>query len=195
MSGMVSAPTRRAGLRDVRSRRRSNSYAVALVLLAAALALVGFQQSFIAVEARATAWFVQLFTVGHAHSAGPVFFIGIGSGDVHGFEITPLCSTSVLLTPILVLGGILQLFPRYRSVDTLRALAIGAPIAIAANLARYALVTFAYQAWGPTGFDVMHHYIGSILVILCTAGAIVLMLVIATRGSLRRRKPGRHGVG
>ncbi len=199
LSDAVPAPrpqagrTRRADARRATSRR-SNSLLLALVLLAAGTAMLVLQEPLARVEAHLTAAALQLFTIGRTSAAGPIMFIGIGSGEVHGLMITPMCSTVLLVAPMLLLAGALELFPRYRVLFVLKGLAMALPIAIAANLARYALIAFALQVWGRTGFDIMHHWVGSLLVILVTAGAVVLLLVVATRGRVRIRPGGgRHG--
>ena len=58
------------------------------------------------------------------------------------------------------------------------------------------LVEYALKVWGMPGFDIMHHSVGSVFVLLCTASDIVLLLVISARGRLTRRSraTGRHGL-
>jgi exosortase/archaeosortase family protein len=121
-------------------------------------------------------------------------WFGLGSGEVHGLMITPLCSTIVLLTPIVMLAGGLMLFPRFELRNVVRGLLIAVPLAIVGNMIRYVLVAFALQVWGQQGFDIMHHWVGSVFVLLCTALAIVLLLIISARGRLTRRSSatGRH---
>ena len=179
------------------ARRQSRSLPIAAGLLFIAFGgfLIVMQESLIPIEAFLTSKVLALFTYGKTIAADAIMWIGLGSGEVHGLMITPLCSTIVLLAPIVLITGGLMLFPRFELRHVLRGVVIAVPLAIVGNLIRYVLVAFALQVWGMPGFDIMHHYVGSVFVLLCTASAIVLLLVISTRGRLTRRSSvtGRHG--
>jgi exosortase/archaeosortase family protein len=178
------------GARPVRNTR-SNPWRAALGLLAIALAvfLIVEQTSFRAVEATLTADVVQLVTSGHAHGAGSIVYFGLGTSHVEGIVITTLCSTVVLVTPLLALAGILLLMPSLRLTRVLLGLATALALAVACNLARYAAASYALQHWGRSGFDLVHEYLGSLLVIFGFALAFILLLRIATR---RPRASARH---
>ena len=154
----------------------------ALVLLGTALALALNAEAVITAEARMTSLVMGAFTFGETSSYQHLIYIGIGTDKVLGFLITPLCTSLVLATPVLVLAGVLLLFPRYRLSWVLRGLAIALPLAVGANIVRFVLVGVALQLWGRGGFEIMHHYVGSVLVLLCSAAALVLLLLIATTG-------------
>ena len=162
------------------SRRGALLTALALWGTAAILAINS--NAVIALEAKFTAFIMGLFTYGGSTSHDHLIYIGIGTGEVLGFLITPLCTSLVLASPVLILAGLLLLFPRYRVSWVLRGTLIALPLAIGANIVRFVLVGVALQLWGRTGFDIMHHYVGSVLVLLCSAGALVLLLLIATTG-------------
>ena len=170
---------RRAATRPVSQR---GSLLVAAALLGSALLLAVNSTVVIAVEAKLTAFIMGLFTYGQSTSHDHLIYIGLGTNEVLGFLITPLCTSIVLATPVLVLAGLLLLFPRYRLAWVLRGLLVALPLAIGANLARFVLVGVALKLWGRGGFEVMHHYVGSVLVLLCSAAALVLLLLIATTG-------------
>ncbi len=125
------------------------------------------------------------FTDGRSNAAVDVIYFGIGTQDVHGIQITPMCSTVVLLVPLLALGGVLMLLGsvpfRRAAIALLGALAI----AVACNVIRYVGSSVALQRWGTAGFDVVHEYVGSLFVIFGFAGAVLLQIVVSVRG--RRR--------
>ena len=179
-----------------RRQSRSLPIAVGLVLLAFGGFLIAAQEALIPIEAFLTSKVVALFTYGKTVAADAIMWIGLGSGEVHGLMITPLCSTIVLLAPIVLLAGGLMLFPRFELHNVVRGLLIAVPLAVVGNMIRYVLVAFALQVWGMPGFDIMHHYVGSVFVLLCTALSIVLLLIISARGRVLNRRPsaaGRHG--
>ena len=154
------------------------------------------QQSLIPIEAFLTSKVVALFTYGKTIAADAIMWIGLGSGEVHGLMITPLCSTIVLLAPIVLIAGGLMLFPRFELRNVLRGLLIAVPLAIVGNMIRYVLVAFALQVWGMQGFDIMHHYVGSVFVLLCTASGDRAAARHPARGSSDptvASQPGRHG--
>ncbi|MDH6182289.1 exosortase/archaeosortase family protein [Microbacteriaceae bacterium SG_E_30_P1] len=158
---------------------------VALALWGFALVLALNSSAVITLEAKFTSLIMGMFTFGGATSHDHLIYIGIGTGEVLGFLITPLCTSLVLATPVIVLAGALLLFPRYRVSWVLKGVLIALPLAVGANTARFVLVGVALQLWGRGGFEVMHHYVGSVLVLLCSALALVLLLVVATTGRVR----------
>lgn len=170
---------RRAATKPISQR---GSLFAAAILLGTALLMALNSTAVIAVEAKLTAFIMGLFTYGESASYEHLIYIGLGTDEVLGFLITPLCTSIVLATPVLVLAGLLLLFPRYRLSWVLRGLLVALPLAVGANLARFVLVGVALQLWGRGGFEVMHHYVGSVLVLLCSAAALVLLLLIATTG-------------
>lgn len=180
---------------DARRQSRSLPIGAGLLFIAFGAFLIVMQDALIPIEAFLTSKVLALFTYGKTIAADAIMWIGLGSGEVHGLMITPLCSTIVLLAPIVLIAGGLMLFPRFELRNVVRGLLIAVPLAIVGNLIRYVLVAFALQVWGMPGFDIMHHYVGSVFVLLCTASAIVLLLVISARGRLTRRSraTGRHG--
>jgi len=191
----VSTATTRG--RRVASRRttRRPELLTAAILLGFSLILAMNADTVITLEARFTAFAMGLFTFGGSTSHEHLIYIGIGTGEVLGFLITPLCTSLVLATPVLILAGVLLLFPRYRLSWVGKGLLIALPLAVGANIARFVLVGVALQLWGRGGFEVMHHYVGSVLVLLCSAAALVLLLLIATTGKLAIPKGWLSGRG
>lgn len=161
---------------------------VGLALLAVTVFLVVSYDAFITIEAMLIGIVLDWFTFGRVNSAHHVMYVGIGTADVHGFLITTLCSTLVLVTPLLVLASVLLVFPRFRIRFIAKGALLALALAVGANIARFVLVAVALQVGGRGAFDIAHHYVGSILVILCAALAILLLLRVATVGGLKDRR-------
>jgi len=168
------------------------SVALGILLILLAVFLMIQQTAFRTVEATVTAGLVGLFTHGRVQSAGDVVYFGLGTGNVHGILITTLCSSVILVTPLLALAGILLFLPGFRMLRIASGLLLALAIAVTCNMLRYAGSAFALQTWGTSGFDVVHEYAGSLLVIFGFAGSFILLIRIASR-SRRRHRHARHG--
>ncbi|GAA4174574.1 exosortase S [Gryllotalpicola koreensis] len=169
---------------------RAASVAVALALLALAGALMLAQEQFRDVEARVAAVLMAPIVHGDAAAAGSIVWFGLGSGHVNGFQITTLCSTVILITPLLAMVGVMLLVRPLALGRVLVGLAIGAGLVAACNLLRYSLAAIALQTWGDDGFELVHRYLGSLLVIAGFIAAFILLLRVAT--TTRRPQRGRH---
>jgi len=169
---------------------RAASVLIALGLLALACALLALQEPFRTVEARVGAVLMAPAVDGGAASSGPIIWFGLGTGQVNGFQITTLCSTVILFAPLLAVAGVMLLVRPLALGRVLVGLAIGLCLVAACNLARYCFAAMAMQAWGEDGFELVHRYLGSLLVIAGFIAAFILLLRVATL----RREPrrGRH---
>jgi len=188
-----SGPAGRAGRAG--GATRSLALGLALLLIAGAVALLAFQVRFRAAEAVVAARLMDPFVAGTTAPAGPIVWFGLGTDGVTGFMITPLCSTVILVTPLMALAGVMLLVRPLSTGRTLVGLAIGAAIVAACNLFRYCFAAFALQRWGEPGFEAVHRYAGSLLVIagFITAFILLLRLATATPSAARRlQNRGRH---
>jgi exosortase/archaeosortase family protein len=109
---------------------------------------------------------------------------------VTGFQITTLCSTVILVTPLLAAAGLMLLVRPLALGRVLVGLAIGTGIVTLCNLLRYGFAAIAMQTWGSDGFELVHRYLGSLLVIAGFIAAVILLLRFATMRSTPQR--GRH---
>ncbi|MBO9578411.1 MAG: exosortase S [Microbacteriaceae bacterium] len=171
-----------------------------IVLLLSVPLLALSQGVFRVAEAWVTRFAVDAVTDGSAAAAGNIVYFGIGSGSVTGLDITMLCSTAVLFAPVLALAGVLLLIPGFRASRIAVGLLAALALCVLVNMVRYASAAFAFQTWGMSGFDIIHRYAGSILVILGLMAALVLIVVFAVRSGRwtgpRRRstwQPARWG--
>lgn len=180
-------------------RLRAGSALIALALVAGAIALLVEQGGVRVLEARLMGVVVAPFLHGTTSAAGPTLYFGLGTNDVAGLTITALCSTIVLIVPVMLLGAALLCVPRIRVRRIVLAAGMALLLVVTANFARYALAAYAYQQSGREGFDLVHRYVGSLLVIAAFVASIVLILVIVlrehrpARAALRRR--GASGPG
>lgn len=152
-----------------------------------ALGIFSAQASARVVEANLLALCMGPFVNGTTVSSNGLVFFGIGTNDVHGLLITGLCSCVVLVVPLFLGAGVILLFFRSTIISrVLTALALAGVLVVAANYARYISAAVAYQNFGAKGFDIVHNYIGSFVVIICFGFAIVILV----RSAFRRR--GHH---
>lgn len=160
---------------------------VAVLLMAAAILLLVFQEQIRPWEAVVTRLMVSAVTEGGVAAAGPVFYFGIGTAEVTGLSITTLCSTVVLVVPLLVLAAAIVAATHARIGRVLRALAGGVALVMACNIVRFGSAAWAYQQFGREGFDVIHRYVGSLFVIAGFIAALLLTLVFSLRSRPARR--------
>lgn len=169
---------------------RSLAVLIALALLAGAATLLLAQQRFRDAEAVVAAYVMRAFVSGGAAAHGPIVWFGIGTRQVNGFQITVLCSTVILVTPLLALAGVMLLVRPLSLRRTIAGLAIGTTIVAGCNLLRYCLAALALQLWGEAGFEAVHRYLGSLLVIAGFITAFILLVRLSTMA--RRPQRGRH---
>ena len=157
--------------------------AAVTVLCAIALCLVIFQYQFRHLEAAAAAGLYGIFTPVLAASRAPIVWFGLGTSNAYGLEITPDCSSALLIVPLCILG-ILLLIPRRLAVGRVtRALAITAAILVAGNLLRIGVIAVAVRVGGTgAGYQVGHLVLGSIVSIVCIGVSLVLLTVIVVSG-------------
>ncbi|PNW09592.1 hypothetical protein C1632_04005 [Microbacterium testaceum] len=155
--------------------------ALALPLLLAAVLLVANETRVRTTEAALTRWALDPITPGRAAAAGPVVYFGIGTPELVGLDITTLCSTMVLVVPLLVLAAAAVVITRARIGRVLVGLTAAASLASTCNIVRFVSAAWAYTQYGREGFDLVHRYIGSVFVLLGFGAAIALLLIIALR--------------
>ena len=154
--------------------------------LAAAVLAVLQQQSIRRSEAWAMAWVFDRVLGGSSYSVRDIIFHNIGGGQPFGLVVTGLCSSAVLIAPVLALSGVLFLMGRIAVPRLARAAAFALLLVVVSNGLRFLMIAGAQQAWGEQGFSIMHHFVGSFVVIIGFAAA-VIVLVSAGRTSRRRR--------
>lgn len=180
------SPPRPHGPRATPVRANQGGTLPGLACLAAAVLAVLQQQSIRSSEAWAMAWVFDRVLGGSSYSVRDIIFHNIGGGQPFGLVVTGLCSSAVLIAPLLALSGVLFLMGRIAVPRLARAAALALLIAVVSNGLRFFMIAGAQQAWGEQGFNIMHHFLGSFVVIIGFAAA-VLVLVRAAKTSRRRR--------
>ncbi|MEZ2389435.1 exosortase S [bacterium RCC_150] len=159
-----------------------------MVCLAAAIAGILEQQHIRYFEAWGMAWVFDRVLGGSAYSVRDIVFHHLGAGQPFAVMVTGLCSSAVLFTPIMALAGVLFLMGRIRVVRLAFLGSIALLIVVSSNTLRYLMIAGAQQAWGQQGFDLMHHFLGSFVVIIGFVAAIIVLFSSArpTRGRRAR---------
>lgn len=155
-----------------------------LACLAMAVLAMLQQESIRSFEAWAMAWVFERVLGGSSYSVRDIIFHNIGGGQPFGLEVTGLCSSAVLIAPVLALSGILFLMGRITVPRLARAAALAMLIVVVSNGLRFFMIASAQQAWGEQGFSIMHHFLGSFVVITGFVAAIIVLVRAgkATRG-------------
>ncbi len=185
-----------AAARRPRAGRARRTILVAL-LLAIAVVLIVAEGDTRHAEAQLARAVVAMITPGRAVASGSIVYFGIGTREVTGLSITTLCSTTVLVVPLVLLSVAVLGVTRAHSSRVGLGLAVGVIVAVASNVIRFGTAAWAYSEYGREGFDLVHRYLGSLFVIAGFIAAIVLVLRIALRESSRTRisdaAPRRRG--
>ncbi len=171
-----------------RTGRARRTILVALLLTIAAL-LISAEAETRAGEAMLARAVIAPFTPGRAVASGSIVYFGIGTPEVTGLSITTLCSTTVLVVPLVLLSVAVLGVTRARSSRVGLGLALGVIVAVTSNMIRFGSAAWAYSEYGREGFDLVHRYLGSLFVIAGFIAAILISLRIALRESSRRAIP------
>lgn len=171
-----------------RTGRAHRTVLAALLLTTAALLIVAEADTRRA-EAQLARAVVAALTPGRAVASGSIVYFGIGTPEVTGLSITTLCSTTVLVVPLVLLAVAVLGVTRARSPRVGLGLVVGVIIAVTSNVIRFGSAAWAYSEYGRDGFDLVHRYLGSLFVIAGFIAAILLVLRIALRESPRRAIP------
>jgi exosortase/archaeosortase family protein len=158
------------------------------VLGGIACSLVIFEYQFRHLEAVVVAHVYRVFTPVLAASSAPIIWFGLGRPGAYGLEITPDCSSALLIVPLCGLGMLLMI-PRKLAVSRVaKALTVAAIVLVGGNLLRIGLIALAIRVGGvEAGYQIGHLVLGSIVSIICIAISLVLLTaILVTRpGTIR----------
>jgi exosortase/archaeosortase family protein len=132
------------------------------------------------------AWVFDRVLGGSSYSVRDLIFHNIGGGQPFGLVVTGLCSSAVLIAPVLALSGLLFLTGRIAVPRLARAAAFALLIVVVSNGLRFLMIAGAQQAWGEQGFSIMHHFVGSFVVIIGFAAAVIVLVSAGRTGRGRR---------
>lgn len=190
MSAEISDVPVPRGPRAVPVRKARGGGLIGLVFLAAAAAAMMQQEQVRAAEAWLMATVFDGILGGASYSVGDIIFHNVGGGQPFALQVTGLCSSAVLLAPIAGLAGILFLMGRIPVSRLTPAAIIALVIVSVSNAIRYFMIAAAQQSWGQQGFDLMHHFLGSFVVIF---GFVAAIIVLVRAAVVRQSRSGsRH---
>lgn len=175
------------------SGQRALRVVAAGVLCGIALSLLIYQYQFRHLEAVVAARVYRLFTPVLAASRAPILWFGLGTSAAYGLEITPDCSSALLIVPLCGLGMLLLIPRRLAVTRVAKALIVAAVVMVAGNLLRIGVIVIAVRLGGlGAGYQLGHLILGSIVSIVGIAVALTLLTVILVRRG-RRGRSGRRG--
>lgn len=177
----------------VRQPRNAGRWLVSGALTAGAVVLFVTWNSIIRAEALFTAYVLRFVYGPGTGAAGDTVWTGIGSPELFGMRLTVLCSTYVLLIPLLLLGATMALWLRRAPLwRVLLGCAASLVVAIAANQIRFVMLVALWRGAGQAGFDLGHRYIGSLEVIALFALAMFVAVRVAAGPRKGRPRGGKH---
>lgn len=164
------------GPRTIPVRKSRGGGFIGLIFLAAAAVAMLQQEAIRAAEAWLMASVFDGILGGTSYSVDDIIFHNVGGGQPYALMVTGLCSSAVLLTPIAALAGIMFLMGRIPVARLMPAAITALVIVCVSNATRYFMIAAAQQSWGQQGFDLMHHFLGSFVVIFGFVAAIIVLV-------------------
>ena len=154
---------------------------------AIALSLMIFQYQFRHLEADVAGHIYGLVTPVLAASAAPIIWFGLGTSRAYGLEITPDCSSALLIVPLCGLGMLLMIPRRLPVGRVAKALSVSAVVLVTGNLLRIGVIAMAVRLGGlGTGYQIGHLILGSLVSIVCIGISLVLLTaIVSSRDGLR----------
>ncbi|WOH19675.1 exosortase S [Paenarthrobacter sp. GOM3] len=174
------------GPRAIPAQKARGGGMLGLLFLAAATVAMLQQDHIRAAEAWLMATVFDGILGGASYSVDDIIFHNVGAGQPYALMVTGLCSSAVLLTPIAALAGILFLMGRIPVSRLMPAALTALAIVCLSNATRYFMIAAAQQSWGQQGFDLMHHFLGSFVVIF---GFVAAIIVLVRAAVVRKDRP------
>jgi exosortase/archaeosortase family protein len=156
-------------------------------LAAIALSLMIFQYQFRDLEADVAGHIYGLFTPVISASRAPIIWFGLGTARSYGLEITPDCSSALLIVPLCGLGILLMIPRRLPLGRVAKALTVSAVVLVSGNLLRIGVIAAAIRVGGVgTGYQIGHLILGSLVSIVCIGISLSLLTaIVASQDGLR----------
>lgn len=160
-------------------------------LLGVAALLLVFETGYRHVEAVVAA---AMFGVGTPTLASPgasIVYFGLGRPHAFGLDITPECSSGLLIAPLAVVGAALLWRRRIRVARVLAGMAVVGGLLVLGNQLRVGLIAWLIKALGlRTGYEWGHVVAGSLVSMVFIAGGLALLVWIVATG-----RPAQRAVG
>jgi exosortase/archaeosortase len=159
-----------------------------------ALVLVGFgtavltvwSTAYRSIEAQLASALVGAFTPSRVYQNE--WHVTHGGGGLW-FVVTYLCTSSVLLIPLVLVGAWAITMPLVRLRSALCGLIAGSAVVIALSTVRLVMISLAWRMWGNGSLWVTHDLIGTIISLIAMSAGLGTLVVLT--GTWDRR-PRRH---
>ncbi|MEZ0064729.1 exosortase/archaeosortase family protein [Streptacidiphilus sp. MAP12-20] len=122
-------------------------------------------------------------------------FLGLYTPRVYGLTITPECTSALPIAALLALAGAVALPGRFRLPRIGVALLVAAGGMFAVNQLRIVMIAWAAHTWGAAGYGWTHATVGSLLILVGIAAAMVAFFVICGGGTPSAPTPPRTPKG
>lgn len=162
---------------------RLGRLACSSLLIAAAVGVWQFRDSYRSVEAVISAWIADHLLKAPVFAYPPDAVVFVGRPVRLGFSVTLECSSLIITISFLLGSAVLaSLAPRFRLGRILTALGLAGLLAIIVNLIRVVFIVLASSEWGrDVGFSLSHEYVGSTVTVLGMAAALLVYLWLLAR--------------
>lgn len=139
-------------------------------------------------EAVGAAWLFGWGTPTLAASRAPIVYFGLGRPDAFGLEITPECSSTLLIAPVFLIGGAVLWGRRVTPRRVLGAVLTAAVLLAAGNQLRIGLIAFLISRLGfHTGYEWGHLVLGTLVSIVFIGASLTLLVTVLSSGRTRCR--------
>jgi exosortase/archaeosortase family protein len=105
------------------------------------------------------------------------------------FVVTSVCTSSVLLLPVVVVGAWAITMPLLRVRSVLGGIAAGSAVVVALNTARLVIISMSWRVWGGGSLWVTHDLIGTVISLVSTLAGLGTLIVVT--GLRDKRAPRR----
>lgn len=167
----------------VAGRARAGRFTVRVALLAAAVALIGWQATVRGWEALAASSVLAGVGAVGANPAAAIAWFQFDAERAIGLQITPECSAGLVLVPVLVLGAMLAGRPHIPMVRVAIGLLLAVGIIVGGNLARVGAIAAMIDGYGvQIGYDLGHTIVGSLISLVFVGVAMVVLIRSAAGG-------------
>jgi exosortase/archaeosortase family protein len=168
----------------------------AFLLLAGAVALVITQQTLRGIEAVGSGYVLRPLGAVSANSSRAIVWFHFTQTRGVGLAISPECTSTFIVAPILVLGAVLLVRRRISAIRVLTGVLAAAAVIVGGNQARIGVVATLIDHFGISiGYGLGHAIVGSLISLGFVAIAAVVLFRIVTRGATRLPAVPAAGAG
>jgi hypothetical protein len=109
------------------------------------------------------------------------------------FVVTTLCTSSVLLVPLVLVGAWAMTVPIIRVRSVAAGLALGSTVVVALSTARLVMISLSWRVWGPDSLWVTHDLMGTVISLIAMTAGLGILIVVAGMRDRNQRRPFTTG--